>query len=149
MVAPIANMLQAAVAGGVRSEQGGPRPGRGARPPANNHNNHSEEGGAPGRAEQRVHGAPAPPGGGVCLPRLTDTLVVDADGVYDLADINDRLLLGLKGTMSEAELHILASRMDQSKRAAAARGELRLPLAAGFVHDDDGAVIIDPDQEVQ
>jgi DNA invertase Pin-like site-specific DNA recombinase len=83
------------------------------------------------------------------LARLTDTLVVDADGVYDLADINDRLLLGLKGTMSEAELHILASRMDQSKRAAAARGELRLPLAAGFVHDDDGAIIIDPDQEVQ
>ncbi|HYU84294.1 MAG TPA: recombinase family protein [Kribbellaceae bacterium] len=83
------------------------------------------------------------------LARLTDTLVVDADGVYDLADINDRLLLGLKGTMSEAELHILASRMDQSKRAAAARGELRLPLAAGFVRDDDGAVIIDPDQEVQ
>jgi excisionase family DNA binding protein len=83
------------------------------------------------------------------LARLTNTLVVDGDGVYDLADINDRLLLGLKGTMSEAELHILASRMDQSKRAAAARGELRLPLAAGYVHDDEGAVIIDPDEEVQ
>jgi DNA invertase Pin-like site-specific DNA recombinase len=56
------------------------------------------------------------------LARLTDTLVVDADGVYDLSDINDRLLLGLKNQMSEAELHILASRMDKAKRAAAARG---------------------------
>ena len=83
------------------------------------------------------------------LARLTDTLVIDADGVYDLGDINDRLLLGLKGTMSEAELHVLASRMDQAKRAAAARGELRLALPAGYVHDDEGAVVIDPDQAVQ
>ena len=57
------------------------------------------------------------------LARLTDTLVVDADGVYDLSDINDRLLLGLKNQMSEAELHLLASRMDKAKRAAAARGD--------------------------
>lgn len=83
------------------------------------------------------------------LARLTDTLVVDADGIYDLSDYNDRLLLGLKNTMSEAELHILAGRMDQAKRAAAARGDLRQALPAGYVHDDDGAVVVDPDCEVQ
>jgi DNA invertase Pin-like site-specific DNA recombinase len=53
------------------------------------------------------------------LARLTDTLVIDADGIYDLADFNDRLLLGLKGTMSEAELHLLAGRLQGAKRAAA------------------------------
>src|ERR1700738_1187812 len=52
------------------------------------------------------------------LARLTNTLIIDADGVYDLSDINDRLVLGVKGTISEAELHILASRMDQAQRAA-------------------------------
>ena len=82
------------------------------------------------------------------LARLTDTLVVDSDGVYELSDINDRLLLGLKSQMSEAELHWLTSRLNESKRAAARRGELRVPLPVGFVHDDDGAVVIDPDQEV-
>ena len=83
------------------------------------------------------------------LARLTDTLVVDADGVYDLANFNDRLLLGLKGTMSEAELHFLAGRLQGAKRAAAERGELRFPLPVGFVYDDEGATIIDPDAEVQ
>lgn len=63
------------------------------------------------------------------LARLTDTLVVDADGIYDLANFNDRLLLGLKGTMSEAELHLLAGRLQGAKRAAAERGELRFPAA--------------------
>ena len=80
--------------------------------------------------------------------RLTDTLVIDADGVYDLAEFNDRLLLGLKGTMSEAELHLLAGRLQGAKRAAAERGELRTPLPIGYVYDDDGKVIIDPDEEV-
>ena len=83
------------------------------------------------------------------LSALTDTLIVDADGIYDLHDFNDRLLLGLKGTMSEAELHILAGRLQGAKRAAAQRGELRFPLPVGYVHDDDGHTIIDPDQEVQ
>jgi DNA invertase Pin-like site-specific DNA recombinase len=82
------------------------------------------------------------------LARLTDTLVIDTDGVYDLADFNDRLLLGLKGTMSEAELHVLAGRLQGAKRAAAERGELRFPLPVGYVYDDDGATVIDPDQEV-
>ncbi|MGO9877003.1 MAG: recombinase family protein [Acidimicrobiia bacterium] len=83
------------------------------------------------------------------LARLTDTLVVDSDGVYDLASFNDRLLLGLKGTMSEAELHFLAGRLQGAKRAAAERGELRFTLPVGFVYDDEGATIIDPDVEVQ
>ena len=82
------------------------------------------------------------------LARLTDTLVIDADGVYDLSDINDRLLLGLKGQMSEAELHLLTSRLNESKRAAARRGELRVPLPVGYVYDEGGMVVIDPDAEV-
>src|SRR5438105_1630169 len=82
------------------------------------------------------------------LARMTDTLLIDTDGVYDLRDFNDRLLLGLKGTMSEAELHILAGRMQGAKRAAAERGELRFPLRVGYVRDADGGTIIDPDQEV-
>jgi DNA invertase Pin-like site-specific DNA recombinase len=80
---------------------------------------------------------------------LTDTLVVDTDGVYDLKDFNDRLLLGLKSQMSEAELHMITSRLQGAKRAAAERGELRFPLPVGYVHDDDGQTIIDPDEEVQ
>lgn len=80
---------------------------------------------------------------------LTDTLIVDADGVYDLRDFNDRLLLGLKGTMSEAELHILAGRLQESKRAAAKRGELRFPLPVGYIYDEDGRVVMDPDEEIR
>jgi DNA invertase Pin-like site-specific DNA recombinase len=80
---------------------------------------------------------------------LTDTLVIDTDGVYDLKDFNDRLLLGLKSQMSEAELHVISSRLQGAKRAAAARGELRFPLPVGFVYDDDGRTIIDPDEEVR
>ena len=83
------------------------------------------------------------------LARLTDTLVIDADGVYDLADYSDRLILGFKSQMSEAELHILSSRLQGAKRAAAERGELRSPLPVGFVYDDQAATVIDPDEEVQ
>jgi DNA invertase Pin-like site-specific DNA recombinase len=79
---------------------------------------------------------------------LTDTLVVDTDGVYDLQNFNDRLLLGLKSQMSEAELHMITSRLQGAKRAAAERGELRFPLPVGYLHED-GQTIIDPDQEVQ
>jgi DNA invertase Pin-like site-specific DNA recombinase len=82
------------------------------------------------------------------LARLTDTLLIDGDGLYDLADFNDRLLLGLKGTMSEAELHLLAGRLQGAKRAAAARGELRTPLPVGYLYDDQGSPVIDPDEEV-
>jgi excisionase family DNA binding protein len=80
---------------------------------------------------------------------ITETLLIDADGVYDPGDVNDRMLLGLKGTMGEVELHVMAQRLQASKRAAAARGELRTPLPVGYVHDELGEVIVDPDAEVQ
>jgi excisionase family DNA binding protein len=80
---------------------------------------------------------------------LTDTLVVDADGVYNLRQFNDRLLLGLKDVMAVAELHVLAGRLLEAKRAAARRGELRLPLPVGYIYDDDGHVLMDPDDEIR
>jgi DNA invertase Pin-like site-specific DNA recombinase len=80
---------------------------------------------------------------------LSDTLIVDADGIYDLRNFNDRLLLGLKGTMSEAELHILAGRLQESKRAAARRGELRFPLPVGYMYDDEGHTVLDAHDEIR
>jgi DNA invertase Pin-like site-specific DNA recombinase len=80
---------------------------------------------------------------------ITETLLIDADGVYDPGDVNDRMLLGMKSTMGEVELHVMAQRLQASKKAAAARGELRTPLPVGFVHDDLGSVVLDPDAEVQ
>ena len=80
---------------------------------------------------------------------LADTLILDEDGVYDPAHFNDRLLLGLKGTMSEAELHVLRARLRGGILNKARRGELRCPLPVGFVHDADGRVVLDPDQQVQ
>ena len=85
--------------------------------------------------------------------RITGTLLIDSDGIYDPADVNDRMLLGLKSTMGEVELHVMAGRLQEAKRAAAARGELRTPLPVGYVHDEHGEpghdVLIDPDAEVQ
>src|SRR2546421_7051160 len=83
------------------------------------------------------------------LARLTDTLVIDGDGVYDLTDFNDRILLGLEGSMSEAELHLLAGRLQAAKRATAASDELRTPLPVGYIYDDEGRCVMDPDAEVQ
>ena len=80
---------------------------------------------------------------------MTDTIVVDTDGIYDLKDFNDRTILGLKAQWSEAELHIMASRLQGAKRHAAERGELHLPLPIGYLYDEEGNVIIDPDEEVQ
>jgi DNA invertase Pin-like site-specific DNA recombinase len=77
------------------------------------------------------------------------TLIADADGVYDPQTYNDRLLLGLKGTMSEAELHILKQRMLEGKRAKARRGELKLRLPMGYHRDLSGAVIKDPDAQAR
>jgi DNA invertase Pin-like site-specific DNA recombinase len=80
---------------------------------------------------------------------LTDTLIADTDGVYHPALFNDRLLLGLKGTMSEAELHIIRARLDGGIRNKAARGELRRGLPVGFVWGDaDGEVLLHPDEAV-
>jgi DNA invertase Pin-like site-specific DNA recombinase len=80
---------------------------------------------------------------------LTDTLILDEDGIYDPAHFNDRLLLGLKGTMSEAELHVLRSRLRGGILNKARRGELRCPLPMGLVHDEAGRVRLDPDKQVQ
>lgn len=84
------------------------------------------------------------------LCAMTDTLIGDADGVYHPAWFNDRLLLGLKGTMSEAELHIIRARLEGGIRNKAARGELRRALPTGFVWgEEDGEVLLHPDQSVQ
>ena len=80
---------------------------------------------------------------------LTDTLIGDADGIYHPALFNDRLLLGLKGTMSEAELHVLRARLNGGIRNKAARGELRRGLPVGFVWGEaDGEVLLYPDETV-
>ncbi len=80
---------------------------------------------------------------------LTNTLIGDADGLYHPSLFNDRLVLGLKGTMSEAELHILRARLDGGIRNKAARGELRRGLPVGFVWgDDEGEVRLHPDEAV-
>jgi DNA invertase Pin-like site-specific DNA recombinase len=81
--------------------------------------------------------------------RITGTLLIDPDGIYDPADVNDRVLLGFKGIHGEMELHVMAQRLQANKRAAAGRGELRTPLPVGLVHDDAGDVVIDPDAGVQ
>jgi DNA invertase Pin-like site-specific DNA recombinase len=80
---------------------------------------------------------------------LTDTLILDEDGVYDPAHFNDRLLLGLKGTMSEAELHVLRARLIGGMLNKARRGELQCRLPIGFIYDAAGRVALDPDQQVQ
>src|SRR3989454_12518758 len=80
---------------------------------------------------------------------LTDTLILDEDGLYDPAHFNDRLLLGLKGEMSEAELHVMQARMRGGLLNKARRGDLRLPLPVGFLYDTEDQVILDPDQQVQ
>ena len=80
---------------------------------------------------------------------ITDTLIGDNDGVYHPALFNDRLLLGLKGTMSEAELHIIRARLDGGIRNKAARGELRRGLPVGFIWGEkDGEVLFHPDEAV-
>jgi len=80
---------------------------------------------------------------------LTDTLVIDEDGIYDPGDYNDRLLLGIKGTMSEAELHWLRQRLLGGKLAKAEQGQLRMRLPTGLVYDPTGQVVFDPDEEVE
>ena len=79
---------------------------------------------------------------------LFHTLVIDEDGIYDMSDFNDRLVLGLKGTMGEAELYILRSRLLGGKENAAAKGELRFPLPVGFVYDPNKNIIKDLDEQV-
>jgi len=80
---------------------------------------------------------------------LADTLILDEDGVYDPASFNDRLLLGLKGTMSEAELHVIKARLRGGILNKARRGEFRCPLPTGLVYDHSGEVVLDPDMQVR
>jgi hypothetical protein len=80
---------------------------------------------------------------------LTETLILDEDGLYDPCAFNDRLLLGLKGQMSEAELHLLKARLRGGQLTKARSGQLWLPLPVGFVYDPTGRVVIDPDQGVR
>ncbi|HUI89076.1 MAG TPA: recombinase family protein [Anaerolineales bacterium] len=83
------------------------------------------------------------------LCALTDTLILDEDGLYDCNDFNDRLLLGLKGTLSEAELHFLRARLRGGLLNKARRGELVCPLPVGLTYDECEHVRLDPDQQVQ
>jgi DNA invertase Pin-like site-specific DNA recombinase len=83
------------------------------------------------------------------LCALFHTLIADLEGVYDPAQYNDRLLLGLKGTLSEAELHVLTQRMHQGRLSKAQRGELRVPLPLGYVWGPDGDIRLDPDEQVR
>jgi len=80
---------------------------------------------------------------------LADTLILDEDGIYDPGHFNDRLLLGLKGTMSEAELHLLRARLIGGQLNKARRGDLWMKPPIGFVYDSSGRVVFDPDQQVQ
>jgi len=83
------------------------------------------------------------------LCALTETLVIDEDGCYNPADFNDGLLLGLKGTMAQAELHFLRARLLGGKLNKAKKGELRFPLPVGFCYDEESRIILHPDVEVR
>ena len=80
---------------------------------------------------------------------LTNTLVIDEDGVYDPTQYSDRLLLGFLGTMSEAELHLLRSRLLGGKLKKASQGQLRFRLPTGLIYDPEGRIVFDPDEQVQ
>ncbi len=82
------------------------------------------------------------------LCAVTDTLIADGDGLYHPADFNDRLVLGLKGTMSEAELHLIRHRLTAGLRHKAAKGELRQGLPVGLVYDEGDRVVMDPNEAV-
>jgi DNA invertase Pin-like site-specific DNA recombinase len=80
---------------------------------------------------------------------LAGTLIVDEEGVYDPNHYNDRLLLGLKGTLSEAELHFLKQRMIGGRRNKALRGEYRIRLPVGYVWEKEAGIRMDPDERVR
>jgi DNA invertase Pin-like site-specific DNA recombinase len=83
------------------------------------------------------------------LSALAGTLIADLDGIYDPVQYNDRLLLGLKGTMSEAELHIMQQRLRQGLLAKARRGELHVVPPMGYLQRASGEIVFDPDEQVQ
>lgn len=83
------------------------------------------------------------------LCAMTNTLIIDEDGCYNPSDFNDQLLLGLKGSMSFAELHFIRARLQGGKVNKAKKGELRFPLPVGFCYDEKGHVRLDPDEQVR
>jgi excisionase family DNA binding protein len=83
------------------------------------------------------------------LCALTGTLIADQDGIYSPQDFNDRLLLGLKGTMSEAELHLIRARLDGGLRNKAERGELELNLPVGLDRGEEGRIVLSADEQVR
>ena len=83
------------------------------------------------------------------LCAFADSLILDQDGLYDPASFNDRLLLGLKGTMSEAELHVLRTRLQEGILSKARRGELKTPLPVGLVYDELDRVVLSPDSQAR
>lgn len=82
------------------------------------------------------------------LCALSDTLIVDEEGIYDASDFNDRLVLGMKGTMSDAEIHLMRQRLRGGILHKAKKGELAFPPPTGYVFDN-GALVLDPDEQVQ
>jgi DNA invertase Pin-like site-specific DNA recombinase len=80
---------------------------------------------------------------------ITDTLILDEEGIYNPGYFNDRLLLGLKGVLSEAELHVIRSRLVGGMEHKAKRGELKIRLPVGLVYDNSNKTILDPDEEIQ
>jgi excisionase family DNA binding protein len=83
------------------------------------------------------------------LCTLTGTLVADSDGIYSPGNFNDRMLLGLKGTLAEAELHLIRARLDGGLRNKAARGELELSLPVGLDRNEDGRIVLCADEQVR
>lgn len=83
------------------------------------------------------------------LCAITDTLIMDEDAIYDANDPNDRLLLGVKGSISEMELHNIRARMHGGMVSKVSRGEMRIPLPVGYVYDPLGRIAMDPDEAVR
>lgn len=83
------------------------------------------------------------------LCAMTDTAVIDEDGCYDPGDFNDALLLGMKGTLAQAELHFLRARLQGGKLNKARKGELKFPLPVGLCYDEQGHTVLDPDEQVR
>ena len=83
------------------------------------------------------------------LCALTGTLIADGDGIYSPGEFNDRLLLGLKGTMSEAELHLIRARLDGGLRHKARRGELHLALPTGLEYEETGEIRLSLDEQIR
>ena len=83
------------------------------------------------------------------LCAMTETLIIDEDGCYNPGDFNDGLILGLKATMSYAELHFIRARLQGGKINKAKKGELKIPLPVGFCYDEIGRVKLDPDEQVR